>query len=160
MYIFLKYYIARLYCVVVMILHAYVDVYILCVRIVGHGYTIISLSVKQGGIKYHFKSLWYDATCGLTQVSRTIGEHSPHSQWAAVRIVKSKYLEQFPFDHLAHQVMSSFLLSRPKFPEFVFCVTTQSTFSILLLLIYSRFEIVRPHRTFFVLLSEETQFLS
>ena len=31
--------VARLYCVVVMILHAYVDVYVLCVCIVGHGYT-------------------------------------------------------------------------------------------------------------------------
>ena len=29
---------------------------------------------KQGGIKYHFLSLWYDAT----QVSRAIGEHSNH----------------------------------------------------------------------------------
>ena len=34
------------------------------------------LSVKQGGIKYHFLSLWYDSTWDLTQVSRTIGEHS------------------------------------------------------------------------------------
>ena len=34
------------------------------------------LSVKQGGIKYHFLSLWYDSTWNWTQVSRTIGEHS------------------------------------------------------------------------------------
>ena len=34
------------------------------------------LSVKQGGIKYHFKSLWYDSTWDWTQVSRAIGEHS------------------------------------------------------------------------------------
>ena len=33
------------------------------------------LSVKQGGIKYHFLSLWYDATWDWTQVSRAIGEH-------------------------------------------------------------------------------------
>ena len=40
---------------------------------------LILLSVKQGGIKYHFfKSLWYDATWDWTQVSRTIGEHSTH----------------------------------------------------------------------------------
>ena len=35
---FYKNSIARLYCVVVMILHAYVDVYVLCVCIVGYGY--------------------------------------------------------------------------------------------------------------------------
>ena len=34
------------------------------------------LSVKQGGIKYHFLSLWYDSTWDRTQVSRAIGEHS------------------------------------------------------------------------------------
>ena len=34
------------------------------------------LSVKQGGIKYHFLSLWYDSTWDWTQVSRAIGEHS------------------------------------------------------------------------------------
>ena len=28
------------------------------------------LSVKQGGIKYHFLSLWYDSTWDWTQVSR------------------------------------------------------------------------------------------
>ena len=36
-------------------------------------------SVKQGGIKYHFKSLWYDVTRERTQVSQPIGEHSTHS---------------------------------------------------------------------------------
>ena len=30
------------------------------------------MSVKQGGIKYHFLSLWYDATWDWTQVSRII----------------------------------------------------------------------------------------
>ena len=34
------------------------------------------LSVKQGSIKYHFLSLWYDSTWDWTPVSRTIGEHS------------------------------------------------------------------------------------
>ena len=34
------------------------------------------LSVKQGGIKYHFLSLWYDSAWDWTQVSRAIGEHS------------------------------------------------------------------------------------
>ena len=36
---------------------------------------LIMLSVKQGGIKYHFLSLWYDSTLDWTQVSRAIGEH-------------------------------------------------------------------------------------
>ena len=40
------------------------------------------LSVKQGGIKFHFYSLWYDSTWDWTQVSRGIGEHS--NRWANV----------------------------------------------------------------------------
>ena len=36
------------------------------------------LSIKQGGIKYHFKSLWYNATWDWTQVSQTFGELSTH----------------------------------------------------------------------------------
>ena len=32
------------------------------------------LSVKQGSIKYHFLSLWYDSTRDWTQVSLAIGE--------------------------------------------------------------------------------------
>ena len=39
---------------------------------------LILLSVKQGGIKYHFFSLWYESTWDWTQVSRAIGEHSNH----------------------------------------------------------------------------------
>ena len=35
-----------------------------------------SLSVKQGGIKYHFLSLWYDSSWEWTPVSRTIGKHN------------------------------------------------------------------------------------
>ena len=37
---------------------------------------LIILSVKQGGIKYHFLSLWYDSTWDWTQVSCAIGELS------------------------------------------------------------------------------------
>ena len=36
------------------------------------------LSVKQGGIKHHFFSLWYDSTKDLTPVFRTLGEHFNH----------------------------------------------------------------------------------
>ena len=35
-------------------------------------------SVKQGDIKYHFLSLWYDSTWDWTLISQTIGEHSNH----------------------------------------------------------------------------------
>ena len=46
------------------------------------------LSVKQGDIKYHFLSLWYDSTEDLTPVSRTIGEHSTHYANGPVNHVK------------------------------------------------------------------------
>ena len=39
---------------------------------------LIILSAKQGGIKYHFLSLWYDSTWDWTQVSLAIGENSSH----------------------------------------------------------------------------------
>ena len=36
------------------------------------------LSVTQGGIKYHFLSLWYYSTWDWTPVSQAIGEHFTH----------------------------------------------------------------------------------
>ena len=39
---------------------------------------LIMLSVKQGGIKYHFFSLWYDSTWDWTPFFQTIGDHSNH----------------------------------------------------------------------------------
>ena len=36
---------------------------------------LIVLSVQQGGIKFHFLSLWYDSTSDWTPVSQTIGEN-------------------------------------------------------------------------------------
>ena len=39
---------------------------------------LIIPSIKQGGIKYHFLSLWYDSTWDWTPVSCTIGKHSTH----------------------------------------------------------------------------------
>ena len=39
---------------------------------------LIKLSVKQGGIKCHFLSLWYDTTWDWTQVSQVNGENSNH----------------------------------------------------------------------------------
>ena len=34
--------------------------------------------VKQGGIKYHFLSLWYDSTWDWTLISMTTGEYATH----------------------------------------------------------------------------------
>ena len=39
---------------------------------------LIMLSVKQGGIKYHFLSLWYNSFWDWSSVSRTISEHFTH----------------------------------------------------------------------------------
>ena len=50
---------------------------------------LIMLSVKQGGIKYHFLSLWYDLTWDWTQVSRTIGEHS--NRWDKFLLFMAKF---------------------------------------------------------------------
>ena len=36
------------------------------------------LSAKQGAIKYHFLSIWYDLTWDQTLVSQAIGKHSTH----------------------------------------------------------------------------------
>ena len=36
---------------------------------------LIELCVKQGGIKYHLLSLWYDSTWYWTQVPQAIGKH-------------------------------------------------------------------------------------
>ena len=51
------------------------------------------LSVKQGGIKYHFLSLWYDLTWDQTQVSRAMGEHSNHYANAQFMIKYYKFLQ-------------------------------------------------------------------
>ena len=39
---------------------------------------LIMLSAKQGGIKYHFLSFWYDSTWDWTPVFQNIGKHSTH----------------------------------------------------------------------------------
>ena len=48
------------------------------------------LSFKQGSIKYHFLSLWYDSTCDRTLVSRAIGKHCNHYAMSC----KNSYLTQ------------------------------------------------------------------
>ena len=53
---------------------------ILCTfHIFMYGYvTLIELNAKQGGLKYHFLSLWYELDLDWNADSRTIGEHSTH----------------------------------------------------------------------------------
>ena len=57
------------------------------------------LSVKQGGIKYHFLSLWYDSTWDWTQVSQAIGEHSNHytTIYVVIWIEFTCYFSNFQF---------------------------------------------------------------
>ena len=45
------------------------------------------LSVKQGVIKYHFLSLWYNSSWDWTQVSRTIGK-KPIRYWYKLLIIE------------------------------------------------------------------------
>ena len=40
---------------------------------------LILLGVKQGGINYHFFSLWYNSILDWSPISRAFGEHSTHS---------------------------------------------------------------------------------
>ena len=46
-----------------------------------HGPYHTILSVKSGGIKYHFFSLWYDSTWDWTPISRTIGVECSPMVW-------------------------------------------------------------------------------
>ena len=54
------------------------------------------LSIKQGGIKYHFLSLWYDSTWNWIPVFLTIGEHS-----TCVYFAEAKTLFVFSTSHAA-----------------------------------------------------------
>ena len=45
----------------------------------------------QGGIKYHFLSLWYDSTWDWNPVSRAIGEHSTHLAKSLNRRKRSQF---------------------------------------------------------------------
>ena len=45
------------------------------------------LSVKQGGIKYHFLNIWYNSTWDWTPVSRTISEDSTNKATGSVDIL-------------------------------------------------------------------------
>ena len=69
------------------------------------------LSVKQGGIKYHFLSLWYNSTWDWTKVFRNIGEHSTHLANDAVlfylRIFDEYKTMKFMFWRFTHEIYSA-----------------------------------------------------
>ena len=58
---------------------------------------LIMLSVKQGGIKYHFKSLWGYSTWDWTPVSRANVEHSTHKANEPVLLKYCKTFESLLF---------------------------------------------------------------
>ena len=47
---------------------------------------LIMLSIKQGSIKYHFLSFWYESTWDWTLISWAIGKHSNHYANGSVNI--------------------------------------------------------------------------
>ena len=51
---------------------------------------LIMMSVKQGGIKYYFLSLWYHLTWDWTYVSQAISEHSNHPK---VNVIMNREFE-------------------------------------------------------------------
>ena len=74
------------------------------------------LSTKRGGIKYHFKILWYDSTWDWTQLSRTIGEHSTHlaNEW------KEKY------ERKQNELENMYIYKARVVPEYWYNVTHQN----------------------------------
>ena len=75
------------------------------------------LSVEKGGIKYHFKSFWYDSTWDWTPVSRIIGGHSTHSANEPVNKVgdRSRGWPEGMYDGL--MIMGNFNSSETKFKK-------------------------------------------
>ena len=61
------------------------------------------LSVKQGDIKYHFLSLWYDSNWDWTPGSRAIGEY-PINYYKKVKLVNVvQATQRLPFQLLQHR---------------------------------------------------------
>ena len=62
------------------------------------------LSVKQGGIKYHFLSLWYDSTWDWNPIFQTIGEHYLLGQWPVLILIISRRIYAFKLVDLFNNV--------------------------------------------------------
>ena len=60
---------------------------------------LVILSVKQGSIKYHFLSLWYDSNWGWTQSPRPLANTQTIMQmgWLIVELKKKKKVRYEPF---------------------------------------------------------------
>ena len=58
---------------------------------------LIKLSVKQGGIKYHFLSLWYESTWDWTLLSWTISKHSTHYANIIIILILTSFSNQLCF---------------------------------------------------------------
>ena len=68
------------------------------------------LSIKQGGIKYHFLSIWHDSTLDWTLVSRTIREKSTHYQRKLI-----SHLTNAPEHERYQRIQSSFIAIKTHF---------------------------------------------
>ena len=78
------------------------------------------LSIKQGGIKYHFLSLWYDSTWDWTLVSWAIGEHSHRQANGPVKILINK-ATFFLTEYTIYNVFPYSLKTIIKEVKFFFC---------------------------------------
>ena len=75
----------------------------------------LELSVKQGGIKYYFLSLWYHPTWDWTPSSQTINKHSNHYAYIYIYIYIYIYRQHFFIntnfvEHNRHFLSTYFLL--------------------------------------------------
>ena len=70
----------------------------------------IMLSVKQGGIKYHFLSLWYDLTWDWTPVSQTISEHSTTFIYTQRKTAEQLNIKDFSFSFLREKEHVDYLV--------------------------------------------------
>ena len=101
------------------------------------------LNVKQGGIKYHFLSLWYDSTWDWTKVSRTIGEFSTYQANGPIYIYIYIYIYSVErWNCHPRKDMIPFLFNENRFSFFVadhllvgqLCTNSKSDRSLLLCL--------------------------
>ena len=70
------------------------------------------LSVKQGGIKYHFLSLWYDSTWDWTPVFQDIDEHSNHYANGPIYIY-------YTHTHTHNEFLSSLAMNKEFFLKYI-----------------------------------------
>ena len=93
---------------------------------------MIMLGVKQGGIKYHFLSLWYDATWNCTPISRDLELH-PNLHWTQLSKFLRRSLIIFMIESFRTIVFIFFVISttfRPICPSAFFrCLSNSGTYT-------------------------------